>query len=468
MTGLDMVLAALEAAADAPVVEYRGRSHGGHALLARVRARAQDLAAQGIGPDRTVLILVTDNLSAMEQMLACWTLGAAGCFVDGQSPPERVAEWMERLSPALCLGVRLKAGVQAHLQPRDPVPVADGALRPPGDEAVRAARLASIASTSGTTGQPKIQRHSQGRLGDILRSLPIRTGGGAMLSATSLAYSASYLGWLRSLAGGRRIVAMDFAYRLEELDAALRRADVEECNLPPPVIRRLAALAGPTPRYPQLIQLGSVGGPALPEDKLAAVTRLSPRYEMSYSCVGIGLVSRITGAEVLDRPASCGKPVAGVSVTIRDGSRICATGETGEICVTTATIPEVRPGDLGRVDEDGYLFIVGRVQGLLCRKGVNVSAERLVEVALQRPEVAQAAVVAFPDSDGGDEIHLAVQCPEAEAPAVIDHVRRTLPPAERPDHVHVRSLLPLTPAAKVDMRRLRAELSALREDAHAG
>jgi acyl-coenzyme A synthetase/AMP-(fatty) acid ligase len=453
-TGLREIVRALECALDQPLVEYRGQYFTGAALLARVHARVADLRQMGLKQGDTALIIVTNNLSAMEQLLACWYLGAAGAFVDFRVPTMRINECQERLKPALTIASRSVAGVPVHVQPHDLAPVTGTLSEPCLDTELTALYF----SSSGSTGLPSLLPRSQGRIGDLIGGLYPEIENfapGAMLAATSLAYSASVYRWLCNLARGRLTVALDLVHGLDEIDTALRRIDVVEASLPPTLIRRLVALPVDTsPRYPQLKRLTSVGGPALPEDKLAALTKLTPSYEMTYSAVGIGLIARITGPEIVARPTSCGRPKDPVQVEIVVGDRICTAGEVGEIVVTTPRVQQKKPGDLGWLDADGYLHVVGRVQGLLCRNGVNFNAERLISTALALSGVEEAGIVSLTDADGGDEIHLIVQAAQDLAPALTQHMRQMLPAAEQPDQVHFCAVIPLNAAGKIDQRLL--------------
>jgi acyl-coenzyme A synthetase/AMP-(fatty) acid ligase len=460
-TGLGEIVRALEFAVDRPLVEYRGQYFTGATMLVRVRARAADLQQMGLTQGDTALIIVADNLSAIEQLLACWYLGAAGAFVDFRVPTVRIKEWQDRLNPALIIASRPLAGVSVHVQPHD-LPPATGTLSEPR---LDTELTALYFSSSGSTGLPNLFPISQGRIGDLIGELYPEIENftpGAMLAATSLAYSASVYRWLCNLARGRLTVALDLVYGLDEIDTALRRIDVVEASLPPTLIRRLVALpVDVPPRYPQLRRLTSVGGPALPEDKLAAVVKLTPSYEMTYSAVGIGLIARITGPEIVSRPTSCGQPKAPVKVEIVVGDRVCAVGEVGEIVVTTPRVQQKRPGDLGWLDADGYLHVVGRVQGLLCRNGVNFNAEGLISTALALPGVEEAGIVSLTDADGGDEIHLIVQADQDLAPVLTRHMRQMLPAAEQPDQVHCWAVIPLNAAGKIDQRLLAQRLKDL-------
>jgi long-chain acyl-CoA synthetase len=459
MTALALISGGLEAAAGIALVEYRGVRLDGPMLLSRIRARANDLHASGLASGDTAIIVVTDNLSAIEQLVACWMVGASGFLLDFRTTPERLREWSQRLSSSFVTGVRPHGDMLLHLQPRDPSPAPALAFPMADDPALPACHV----SSSGSTGLPRLHCYLQGRFGDTLTHASAEadaTGQGFTLSTSSVAYSASWFLWLSTLAARRPILALDLLYDIDELDAALKRPDVSVAALAPSQIRRLAGLPGDMPRYPSLAKLVSVGGPALPADKLAAVTRLTPNYRMSYSCVGVGLVSRIGGAEILARPASCGRPRPGVTVEVRDGERPCAIGETGEIVITTDRVAAYRPGDLGWLDTDGYLYIAGRVHGLISRNGVNFSAERLVEAALAVPEITEAAVVALPDADGGDAIHLVVQAASGIVAALEAAMRLRLPAAERPDRIHVRAAIPLLASGKVDLGALRDEIAA--------
>jgi acyl-coenzyme A synthetase/AMP-(fatty) acid ligase len=463
LTALALITDALKAAGPASVVEYRGGHFDGAALLSRIRARANDLHSRRLAAGDTALIVVTDNLSAVEQLIACWMVGASGFLLDFRTTPARIGEWSQRLSPTVMLGVRPSAGLDLHLQPRDTLP-ADQLDFPAADDP---SLIAGHVSSSGSTGPPRLQKYRQDGLAKAIGRAIAESdaaGQGFTLSSSSVGYSASWFLWLCSLAAARPILALDLLYDIGELDAALRRPDVSVGALAPSQIRRLAALPGDTPRYPNLARLVSVGGPAVPADKIAAVARLSRNYRMSYSSVGIGVISRIVGDDVLLRPTSCGRPAQGVSVAIRDGDRLCAVGEVGEIVVTTDKVTGVRPGDLGWLDADGYLHIAGRVEGLFSRNGVNFNAERLVQAALAIPDVTEAAVVALAGADGGDAIHLVVQCAADCVTAIEEEMRRTLPAVERPDHIHVRAVIPLLVSGKIDLDTLRHDIMSERMD----
>ncbi|GAA2840217.1 long-chain acyl-CoA synthetase [Leucobacter komagatae] len=176
------------------------------------------------------------------------------------------------------------------------------------------------------------------------------------------------------------------------------------------------------------------GGAALPVEVLGA-------FESAYECVvlegyGLSETSPVVSINRLDRrrAGSIGVPVSGVEVRIIDEAAAdVAVGEIGELVVrghnvmksywgkpaeTSAAIPDgwFRTGDLARRDDDDFLYIVDRKKDLIIRSGYNVYPREVEEVLYEHPAVAEAAVIAFPHPEFGDEIAAVVALkPGAEA-----------------------------------------------------
>lgn len=463
LTGLQMLLGGLSQAADRPLVSYRDQWHSGADILAAAEGFAAQMRQAGLGSGQCVWIIVTDNLSAMQMQMAAWLLEASSLLLDFRSTAHRFAQLRDKLPPDLVVCTRKIVAAEAL------APLVLRAERASGiaPGAASADLIADYATTSGSTGLPKLTALTQARMGQRIRQLihgGERGPWGVALSALSVAFPASRFIWYRNLAAGVPLVALDLLHSLAELDAGLMRPDVADCTLPPAVIRRLAHLpVAAVPRYPHLTLLQAVGGPALAADKVLAVRHLTPNYAMTYSCTECGVISRISGAEVLARPASCGRLLPGVQLTIQQDGRDGDPGQVGEISVTRADGIVVQTGDLGWLDADGYLYVTGRVQGLLCRNGVNFSADRLTDAALMAADVLDAVVVALPGPDGDDQVHLIVECHGADQTAIAAQIRSLLPAAEQPDRHHFMRGLPRGAGGKVDMPQLRDTLIGILE-----
>lgn len=454
MTILARVVERLTAAGTGTIIEYRDGRLDGRVLLERIGRRARGLGAAGLRRGETLSIVASDNVTAFEQLVAAWMCGAGACLLDFRSPAWRLADMEGRLGAAMRAAPRAADGGDASLCRPGQGAAAPFAPGPDADDPV-----ALWQTSSGSTGKQSLFPVGQARLARRIDAAIASMGmpdWGASAVALPLAYSAGVTQWFAALLHGRPIVALDPVFRLTELDQVLRRRDVSETALPPPLIRRLAALEGARPRYPHLAKLVSVGGPATPEDKVAAVRNLTPRYRMTYSAAGVGAITRILGDEVLQRPASCGRAAPGVDLTIRAGGRICAPGEPGEVFVRPADGPVARPGDLGWMDAEGYLYITGRVQGMLSRNGVNFTAEQLVGAALSLAEVRHAAVAICPGPDRDDQVILVVEAPAALRVVLEDRLRLRLPAAERPDRIIIVDHIPLNAAGKTDQAEVEA------------
>lgn len=181
------------------------------------------------------------------------------------------------------------------------------------------------------------------------------------------------------------------------------------------------------------------------------------------------------------RLGSVGLPLPGYEVVIRDddGSDL-PTGEVGEIAVrapgvmqgywnspetTAATVRDgwLHTGDLGRLDEDGYLYVVDRKKDLIIRNGFNVFPRDVEDALLEHPAVALAGVVGRRDAEVGEEVVAFVSLAPGEAATpdeLVTFAKERLGPYRYPREVRVLEQVPLTPVLKIDRKALRTLLEA--------
>jgi long-chain acyl-CoA synthetase len=183
---------------------------------------------------------------------------------------------------------------------------------------------------------------------------------------------------------------------------------------------------------------------------------------------------RLSGVRKL---GSVGQPIPGVEVRIfDDDDRDVPRGEVGEICVrgsnvmlgyygrpdeTARTLRDgwLHTGDVGRLDEDGYLFVVERKKDLIIRGGFNIYPREVEEVLYAHPKIAEAAVVGMSDPLMGEEV-LAWVAPKGGAdvtPAeVIAFCQERLAKFKCPRDVRILPSLPKSPIGKILRKELRA------------
>ncbi|MGP8304263.1 long-chain-fatty-acid--CoA ligase [Streptomyces inhibens] len=174
------------------------------------------------------------------------------------------------------------------------------------------------------------------------------------------------------------------------------------------------------------------------------------------------------------KPGSVGTPIRGVEMRVVDNGTEVPQGETGEIAIrghnvmkrywqrpeqTAAAIRDgwFYTGDLGRVDQDGYFWIVGRKKDVIIRGGYNVYPREVEDVLYEHPAVADAAVIGLPNPDLGEEVGAAVVLkPGARTTAeeLREYVKRQVAAYKYPRKVWIADALPKGPTGKILKREI--------------
>ena len=181
----------------------------------------------------------------------------------------------------------------------------------------------------------------------------------------------------------------------------------------------------------------------------------------------------------LDFNGSIGLPISSTEVAIKDDAgNDVAIGQIGEICVRGPQVmmgywnrPDetakvmlagdwLRTGDVGRMDDKGFVFIEDRKKDMILVSGFNVYPNEVEAAAATHPGILEAAAVAQPDEHSGEVVALFVVRKDANLTEkdVIDYTRRSLVGYKVPKHVYFRAELPKTNVGKILRKALRAEL----------
>jgi long-chain acyl-CoA synthetase len=180
------------------------------------------------------------------------------------------------------------------------------------------------------------------------------------------------------------------------------------------------------------------------------------------------------------KPGTVGQPVPGCELKIFDeADQEVPTGEVGEICLRSGSVmkgywnaPEqtaealrngwLHTGDMGRVDEEGFVTIVDRKKDLIIRGGFNVYPRDVEEALLEHPAIATAGVVGRPDQRHGEEVVAFVTLQpgiDADSDELVGWAKERLGGYKYPREIHVLPALPLTPVGKLDRKALRQNLT---------
>lgn len=188
----------------------------------------------------------------------------------------------------------------------------------------------------------------------------------------------------------------------------------------------------------------------------------------------------ITTQEWLEHEGSVGRAKLGVlHICDEDGNEV-PVGTEGEIyfenghqfeyhndpektAASTNALGWTSLGDIGRIDEEGYLYLTDRKSFVIISGGVNIYPQETENVLLDHPAVLDVAVVGVPNEDFGEEVKAVVQLVPGETPspelrdALIEHCRARLSPVKCPRSIDFRTDLPRTATGKLFKRQLRDE-----------
>jgi long-chain acyl-CoA synthetase len=237
-----------------------------------------------------------------------------------------------------------------------------------------------------------------------------------------------------------------------------------------------ALLQHPKRESAATLRLCVSGGSALPLDVLRS-------FEAAYDIpilegYGLSETSPVVAFNLPGRrkEGSIGRPVDGVAVRVLDRSGAdVPTGEVGELVVrghnvmkaywgnpeaTAAVIVDgwFHTGDLGMADEDGYLYITGRIKDMIIRGGYNVYAREIEEAIYEHPAVYEAAVLGVPDPALGEEVAAAVVLhdgADATSEELREFIKARVAPYKYPRLIRIVASLPKGPTGKILKREIR-------------
>jgi long-chain acyl-CoA synthetase len=254
---------------------------------------------------------------------------------------------------------------------------------------------------------------------------------------------------------------------------------VQSAPLVPSMIQLLLAQPLEDFDLTSLRSLGSGAAPLAPE----LVEELARRVPWVAIREGYGLSETAalvsTNPAGREKPGSVGVPIPGAEVRILDDAGgSLAAGEPGEVCVSSPAVmqgywraPEataeairdgwLHTGDIGYLDDKGYLFIVDRKKDLIIRGGFNVYPRDVEDALLEHPFVAAAGVVGRPDERRGEEVVAFVSLTSPDAigsDELVAWARERIGGYKYPREVHIVDAIPLTAVGKLDRKALRSRL----------
>jgi len=461
----------------------------------RIRAMAGYLQQRGVTPDQVVAVLMKNSAAFLEIAFAVSHVGAVFLPINFRLARDEV-EYIAGNAGAVLLFVdeeletvaagispRVVLGADAQHDTRaltGPCPRVEPVLRRPGD-------LFRLMYTSGTTDRPKgvihIYENFYWKCSDQIAALRLVADDRMLVAGPLYHVGAFDLPGVAILElGGAMVVMRDF-------DAAQALGTIERERITcawfaPVMLGMMLALEGRERHDLSSFKWCIGGGERTPEGRIRAFTGLFTNaryidgYGLTESCGGDTLME--AGREI-EKIGSTGRVLAHVELTIRDGEgRVLPPRAEGEICLRGPKVTRgywndpqktaasffgdwFRTGDVGYVDEDGFLYLTDRKKDMIISGGENIASSEVERVVYQMPQVAECAVIGLPDERWGERpVAVVVLRPGASLTEaeLVAHCREHLAGFKVPKQLIVRDALPRNPSGKVLKRLLRDELGA--------
>ena len=493
--GCDRLLAGHAAVApERPACTDGARSLSYAQLDRAARGLAGALLDHGL---RAADVVLVQMANATEHVLVLYALAAAG-LVAYELPPEtaadRAATAARRTRATALITDRPPAHAHAVVGALEgpalvvragaQLDALSAAAPPPALPGQDPDAVSTLIGTSGTTGTPKIvMRTANGSLA-MARSVIAHSGLSAADTLLVAAPLTGGVGWVNAigsvaLSGCSLVIAPDLAP--ETLLALIADHGVTRiATLPTIATRMLSSPAFSSQAVASVAVLQTGGAFLAPEVARSLERAFGCRVIVVYGAIDVGSPTMVSVEDPDDRRhTTLGRVCAGAELAIvgPGGDRLCA-GETGEVTMrgpdtalgyfaddaATAAVFDAhgwgRLGDLGTVDADGYLRLVGRVKEIVNRGGAKISIAEVEAAVAAVDGIRDVAAVGYPDPDLGERCAVFVVADSAVDLGVLRAQLTVLgvPKAIWPERVEPIAALPVASSGKVDRDALRRRL----------
>jgi bile acid-coenzyme A ligase len=395
---------------------------------------ARDFAQRGVAPGDMVTVALPNSVAWFVSVAACWKLGAIPQPVSSRLPPRELEAIVELADPKVVVGAEPGTFADRTCLPagyESPTDLDDSPL----PDAVSSAWKAP--TSGGSTGRPKlIVAGDPSTMDPEAPSALLFERDSTFVMPGPLYHNGPIVWSCAALLQGNHVVVLP-RFDAEETLASIDRYRAQVVYLVPTMMKRIVRLPEDVRARYDLSSLRWVWHLAEPCPmwlKQAWIDWLgADRIIELYAGTEAQTATVITGPEWLEHRGSVGRPLTGeIKILDLDGNELPAR-EQGEVWMRSARETpsyhyigaEARTreggweslGDMGWVDEDGYLYLGDRMQDMVLSGGANIYPAE-VEAALQEhPEVRSVVVIGLPDDDLGNRLHAIV---EADAGSVTD------------------------------------------------
>ncbi|MDZ3833627.1 MAG: AMP-binding protein [Sphingopyxis sp.] len=480
----------------------------------RARRLAAALRDMGVGEDDVIAVLLRNDVAYFEVVEACRYLGAYYVPLNWHGSRDELLSIIQDSGARLLIGhsdltvdfmaVAARSVPIIAVSTPDEILAAYSGVAVTPDGQIDYDRLVAetapiegpprryrgvLAYTSGSTGRPKgIRRIAAAETPDAYTKFAEQASAVLQLRPNDRFYVAAPL--YHSAPNALSIFCLAAGYAdlfiAPKFDPELFLSDVAShgithCYIVPTMMARLLKLPEAVrSRYDlSTLRFGiSTGSPWPADMKRAMIDWLGPIFYESYGASELGFMTLISSAESLRKPGSVGQVLPGGEIRILDDNgRPLPAGQEGSIFVDFPTSGGfsysnvagdldgqrqgrfATVGDVGYLDEEGYLFICDRKKDMIISGGANIFPAEIEAALIEMPQVADCAVFGAPHDEFGEMVVAAVQCVPGETltqQAVAQFLSARIARFKIPRQIDLHGELPREDSGKIFKQRLRA------------
>ena len=488
-----------------PTIDFQGHRTESEAFFQCYLRAASALRAAGVGEGDVVAMMMRNGPTVLEVMLATRWLGALWCPINWHFKTDEVQYILSDSGAKVFIadadllaglpGLKLD-GIATLVDRRGGAPALPTEAEhlpdwdtwrdvTPRPALAASAPRGAMFYTSGTTGRPKGIRRAASTPEQAARGLEIlRHVLGFEPNMRALVSAPMYHSAPNSYSIGASMenahLFIEGRFDAEDTLRLIEQHRITHAYLVPTMYVRMLKLPEAVRKRYDLSSMrfvSSTGSPCAPDVKRAMIEWWGPVIHEAYGASELGYMTRLDSHEALRKPGSAGKPLPGVQLAILDEEgQPVPQGKAGLIYVHQPAYADFSYigndparqkmeraglktlGDIGYVDEDGFLFIVDRSADMVISGGVNIYPVE-IEAALQMlPGVADCAVFGIPDAEFGEALAAAVQLSEGatlNAEDVQAFLKTRLATFKVPRVVSFHAQMPREDTGKIFKRKLR-------------
>ena len=487
-----------------PTIVFREQTLAPEVFQSHILRAAQVLDSAGIGEGDVVALLMRNSPQMLELMLATRLLGALWCPINWHFKTDEVQYILDDCQAKAFVAdadllhalaqLRL-AAIPAFVNPGDTASATTSAAALPDWQQAR--DLASeyqgaahpprgaMLYTSGTTGKPKGIRRAPASSEQIARGQAVlRQVLGFAPDMRALVNAPMYHSAPNSYSVGasleNAVLFIEQHFDAQDTLRLIERHRITHAYLVPTMYVRMLALPAAVRQHYDLTSIrfvASTGSPCPPQVKRAMIEWWGPVIHEAYGSSELGYMTLLNSTDALRKPGSAGQPLPGVEMAILDEQgQALPSGQVGLIHVHQPAYADFSyigndaarhdmeraglktMGDLGYLDEEGFLFIVDRASDMVISGGVNIYPAEIEAVLHLMPGVADCAVFGIPDAEFGEALAAVVQPrpgTELDATQVIAYLKPRLAGYKLPREIDFVSTMPREDTGKIFKRKLR-------------